>query len=73
MDIDISTLAEKEDTVKYGVFFSWTSLEEVYDGLHVFEVPADLKEEVQSMAKEARSGALPWEALENFLEQHKVA
>lgn len=73
MDIDIVVLKETECTVKYGVFYSYTSLEEAYDGLHVFEVPADLKDDVRNMAKEARSGELPWEGLENFLEQHKVA
>mgnify|MGYP007065423696 CR=1 FL=1 len=73
MDIDISVLKETENTVKFGIFYSLTSLEEAYDGLHVFEVPADLKEQVRNMSKKARSGELSWEALESFLEQHKVA
>lgn len=73
MDIDISILGKNEDTVKYGIFFSYTSLEDAYDGLHVFEVPKDLEEEVEAMAKKARRRVLSWETLETFLEQHKVA
>lgn len=72
METNISRLNENEDAVEFGVFFSYTELEDAYDGLHTYWVPKALKEEVYRLIKEARRHELPWGEVEEFLYRHKL-